>query len=58
MRHFEAELDTIRTMTKATDGKLETFTEAKLVQSVKNKVIGQVDVQIMTIKEDVSEALE
>lgn len=45
-------------MAKETDVKLETTIEAMLVQSVENKVICEVDVQIKIMKEDVSEALE
>ena len=55
---LEAVLGSIRTMAKETDVKLETAIEAKLVQSFEKKVIGQVKVQIKTMKEDVSEELE
>ena len=43
---LEAELGSIRTTAKQIDVKVETAIEAKLVQSVENKVIGQVDAQI------------
>ena len=55
---LEAELGSIGTMTKEMNTKLETAIEMKLVQSVEKKVIGQVNIQIKTMKEDISEALE
>ena len=55
---MEADLGSYKTMNKQTDVKLESAIEAMLVQPVQNRVIGQVNVHMKTMKKDVSEALE